>query len=317
MNIIAEAGSLALGSRLRILSDRFTNEAHEIYKYYGVDFRPNWFPVFYALVNAPGSLSIMNIANQTGQSHPSVIKIIKAMKVDGWIEESKDMKDGRKNNISLSTKGRKLITQIQEQFIDVQRAAEDLLSGVRHNLLLAIEEAEFHLNQKSLIQRVKEQRKNRISGEVEVTDLCENDIAAFKALNVEWISKYFIMEEEDYKALDSPFEKIINPGGAVLMAYLNGEAVGCCGLLKMDSEQFDFELVKMAVAPSAQGKGIGYIIGKAALERAKMLGASKVYLETNTLLESAIGLYQKLGFNQIMGVDSPYQRCNFQMKIDI
>lgn len=40
---------MAIGSRLRMLTDRITNDAAEIYRLYGVDIRPKWFPVLYAL----------------------------------------------------------------------------------------------------------------------------------------------------------------------------------------------------------------------------------------------------------------------------
>jgi hypothetical protein len=36
--------------------------------------------------------------------------------------------------------------------------------------------------------------------------------AAFKALNEDWISAYFKMEEADYKVLDTPQEYILNFG---------------------------------------------------------------------------------------------------------
>lgn len=48
---------------------------------------------------------------------------------------------------------------------------------------------------------------------------------------------------------------------------------------------------------------------------AKELGASKIYLESNTILKPAIQLYQKLGFQKIVGRTTPYKRCNIQMEL--
>ena len=137
---------------------------------------------------------------------------------------------------------------------------------------------------------------------------------AFKALNEEWISKYFEIEETDRKALDHPEEYILNKGGKILVALEEAEPVGVCALIKMDDGEYDFELAKMAVAPKAQGKGIGLMLGKAVLDLAKKLGASKIYLESNTKLAPAIQLYYKLGFQKIEGRYTPYQRCNIQME---
>ena len=39
--------------------------------------------------------------------------------------------------------------------------------------------------------------------------------SAFSNLNKEWISKYFVMEETDYKALDHPDTYIIDKGGYI------------------------------------------------------------------------------------------------------
>ena len=78
-----------------------------------------------------------------------------------------------------------------------------------------------------------------------------------------------------------------------------------------------FELVKMGVSPLAQGKGIGFLLGQACIEKARALGAEKIYLESNTRLKPAISLYHKLGFRKVAGPPSPYERCNIQMELKL
>jgi GNAT superfamily N-acetyltransferase len=80
-------------------------------------------------------------------------------------------------------------------------------------------------------------------------------------------------------------------------------------------EDGGFELAKMAVAPGAKGKGIGLLLGQACIDKARALGAGRVYLESNTKLRPAISLYHKLGFRKIAGPPSPYERCNIQMEL--
>ncbi|MEM9723701.1 MAG: GNAT family N-acetyltransferase, partial [Bacteroidota bacterium] len=72
---------------------------------------------------------------------------------------------------------------------------------------------------------------------------------------------------------------------------------------------------KMAVSPSAQGKNIGWLLGQAVINSAKELGASKIYLESNTVLKPAINLYYKMGFQKISGRYTPYKRANIQMEL--
>jgi GNAT superfamily N-acetyltransferase len=88
-------------------------------------------------------------------------------------------------------------------------------------------------------------------------------------------------------------------------------------LIKKEHPVFDYELGKMAVSPAAQGKNIGFLLGKAILDKARKLGARNVFLESNTLLKPAIGLYYKLGFEKISGYPSPYERSNIQMMVEL
>ncbi len=139
----------------------------------------------------------------------------------------------------------------------------------------------------------------------------------FRDLNVEWISTYFKMEASDFKALENADSYILQNGGYILVALLNKEPVGVCALIKMNDPIYDFELAKMAVAPKAQGKKIGWLIGEAIKEKARSVGAKTLYLESNTILTPAISLYRKLGFIEVFGRTSPYERCNIQMSLDL
>ena len=47
MDFFDKTGRMAMGSRLRMLTDRITGEAAGIYRLYGVDIRPKWFPGLY------------------------------------------------------------------------------------------------------------------------------------------------------------------------------------------------------------------------------------------------------------------------------
>jgi len=139
----------------------------------------------------------------------------------------------------------------------------------------------------------------------------------FRDLNEEWISKFFKMEESDYKMLDNPEDYIINKGGHIVFALLNNEVVGTCALIKTSEDPLVFELAKMAVSPKAQGKKIGYLIGQELINKAKELKAKEVFLETNSVLIPAIKLYEKLGFQHIPVIDSPYERADTKMILDL
>jgi GNAT superfamily N-acetyltransferase len=165
-----------------------------------------------------------------------------------------------------------------------------------------------------LFENINPQTGNDMSSEVTIVDFAPAYEQAFKDLNKEWIAAYFKMEESDYKSLDGAQSYILDNGGHILVALYNGEPVGVCALIKMNDPKYQYELAKMAVSPSMRGKKIGWILGQAVIDKAKSLGASYIYLESNTILTPAISLYEKLGFTRVEGRPTPYERCNIQME---
>jgi putative acetyltransferase len=81
-----------------------------------------------------------------------------------------------------------------------------------------------------------------------------------------------------------------------------------------------FELVKMAVAADHQGHGTGRRLIRAAIDRARALGAQRVTLETNSALASAVHLYETSGFRHLTAEErhpSPYVRADVAMVLDL
>ena len=314
MEFFNKVGKVALGSRLRLMTAVLTDDAAKIYESYGMNFLPKWFPVFYTLIEEK-EMTITEIANEIGHSQPSVSKIVQEMIVAGLVEESSKSSDKRRNIVVLTAQGHEFAKELKLQLKDVEAAVDGLITESSHNLWAALEEWEFLLGQKSLFKRVNEQKKKRESLDVQIVEFKPEYSQAFKALNVEWISTYFEMEEADYKALDNPKEYILDKGGKIFVALYQNEPLGVCALIKMTNSDYDFEMAKMAVSPKAQGKNIGFLLGQAIVNSAKEQGAKKIYLESNTILKPAINLYHKLGFQKVFGLATPYKRCNIQMEL--
>nr|WP_322624066.1 helix-turn-helix domain-containing GNAT family N-acetyltransferase [uncultured Flavobacterium sp.] len=315
MKLFEKTGKMALGSRLRLLTSRMTDEASEIYSLYHNEFSPKWFPAFFALAEG-GPQTITEISEYIGHSQPSATKLIKEM-TEAGLCQNVSASDKRKNTVELTEKGNKLSEKFKVQYKDIDAAVQGLIDEATHNLWLAVEEWEGLLKEKSLLQRVKEQKTNRESKEVEIVAYEDKYQSVFKALNEEWISTYFEMEAVDYKALDNPKEYILDKGGKIFVALYKGEPLGVCALIKMYNDEYDFELAKMAVSPKAQGKHLGLLLGYAIINEARELGGKKLYLESNTALKPAIKLYEKLGFKKIYDHPSPYKRVDIQMGLNL
>jgi len=315
MNYFNKTGKMAIGSRLRLLTAKVTEDAAKIYELYNVSFSPKWFPVFFILYDE-GEMTITEIADKIGHSQPSVTKIIKEMIHVGLVKDNLKSHDKRRNVVDLTDEGaiaaRNMITI---QCADIEVAIDGIIAEATHNLWDAIEEWEFLLKQKPLFRRVQEQKKLRESKDIQIVDYKPQYQAIFKSLNEEWISTYFEIEEADRKALNNPEEYILEKGGRIFVGLLNERPMGVCALIKMEDPEYDFEMAKMAVSPEIQNKNMGWLLGQAVIDAAKSMGASKIYLESNTLLKPAINLYYKMGFRKISGRPTPYKRANIQMEL--
>ena len=87
------------------------------------------------------------------------------------------------------------------------------------------------------------------------------------------------------------------PDGALLLAYLAGEAAGCVALRRIDSAAC--EMKRMFVYPQFHGKGVGRALGEAIVREAKSSGYSVMRLDTSVRQMEAQQLYATLGFRRI------------------
>lgn len=141
------------------------------------------------------------------------------------------------------------------------------------------------------------------------------DGKAFRAMNEQWIAKYFGLEEKDRQILNDPEKHILSSGGHIYFAILDEKIVGCCALIA--NGQRSFEVAKMAVDESHRNLGIGKAMLAHVIDAARVLGARRLTLETNSKLMNAIHVYESLGFRHIdpsLVEPSPYKRANVFME---
>lgn len=149
-----------------------------------------------------------------------------------------------------------------------------------------------------------------------IVDFEPRHASAWKALNEAWISRHFAIEPVDAEVLDDPQGKVIAPGGHIFIAEdANGSPVGCVGLKAMDDG--GFEVVKMTVTEAARGTGLGRLLMDACIARARAAGAPRLYLESNSGLGAALGLYRAAGFVDLPASDTPYVRADVFMELKL
>ncbi|MFZ6013673.1 MAG: GNAT family N-acetyltransferase [Bacteroidota bacterium] len=136
----------------------------------------------------------------------------------------------------------------------------------------------------------------------------------FEKFNRDWIEKYFWMEPVDFDVLQHPDRHIIEKGGAIIMAMCDHEIAGTVALKYVEAGVYEF--TKMAVGEKFRGRKVGLALAEAAIEKARVLGAKKIILYSNTVLEPAVALYRKIGFHEVP-VDGPYKRSNIKMELNL
>ena len=144
-----------------------------------------------------------------------------------------------------------------------------------------------------------------------VIDFESRYAANFKQLNLEWLLLHFRVEPMEENVLPRP-EDVPRAGGAIWLAQVGGAIVGCCALNAKGGSTY--ELSKVAVTPSVQGKGLGRRLLEVAVKGFTDAGCQQLVPETDTALKAAIALYESAGFEyQQRPRPLAYERANVLM----
>lgn len=131
-----------------------------------------------------------------------------------------------------------------------------------------------------------------------VLDADESDLDGVRRLLRDYASS--LPFELDFQDFDRELAALPGayapPRGALLVARLAGEVVGCVALRALGDAEC--ELKRLFVAAPARGTGLGRRLAEAALDRAERLGYRRVLLDTTPGMEAAQALYRELGFRE-------------------
>ncbi|MBN1272923.1 MAG: bifunctional helix-turn-helix transcriptional regulator/GNAT family N-acetyltransferase [Candidatus Aminicenantes bacterium] len=294
MDFIKELGYLAIVSRMKRLTDSLMKGGGNVYQSLNIDFEPRIFTVFYLILTQEKPLSISEISSSLQISHPAVIQAAKMLTTKGLIDSFQDDKDRRIRRLVLTAKGKRLGDSLHPIWNDIGAATSELFVEAGVDMLSVIQKIENRLEKENLTEKILKRIKERQFDEVEILDYSPEYKEHFRALNEEWLKKYFNVEELDRKILNEPEKEIIKKGGAVFFACLDSKIVGTAALLKVD--ETTYEICKMAVTEKAQGQQAGRKLADMVLKKAKKMGAKKIILKTDARLRHALNLYLSLGF---------------------
>ena len=120
-------------------------------------------------------------------------------------------------------------------------------------------------------------------------------------------------EETDKDLSDLDNFYFDNKGWFAVIDHGN-EIIGSYGIFRVSEKVC--ELRKMYLLPEYQGMGLGRLMMEDAIHQAKTLDYAEIILETNKLLDKAIHLYKKYGFEEY-NPSHLSDRCNYAMRKEI
>lgn len=317
-DVITSLGYLALGSRMRRLTDLMWRDVASIYEHRGIAFEPRWFPVYY-LLSGGESRTISELARELNFTHPAVVQIANAMQKKGLISSSVQAEDRRTRALTLTKRGQELLTEIQSVWEEIRVAVEETCSSASADFLTTLSRLEAASAEESLLERAERIRKQKLDDEIKLVEFDKDNFehaTAFCKLNEEWLQKYFVIEAHDRDMLNDPVGYIMNTGGMIYLAVWGTEIIGTCAMI--NSKPGEYELAKMAVTERAQGRQIGKRLGQTCIDWARAQNAHTIFLESNSRLTTALNLYRKLGFHfEEPPEKSEYARADVYMKISL
>lgn len=152
------------------------------------------------------------------------------------------------------------------------------------------------------------------SHDIHIVEYLPQHRLRFKEINEQWITRSYVMEEEDIKTVEDPETYILKDGGKIYIALYKGHPVGTCAYLNMGDKVY--EMIKFAVDEDYRGLKIGKVLVEESVESIKQLGADKIILFSNKGGSAkAIEMYYKMGFKEIPLGNSEFARADIKMEL--
>ncbi|AYV46461.1 MarR family transcriptional regulator [Caulobacter flavus] len=311
-DIVSERAALFLGSRLKRLAERMQSQVTRLVEKADLPLQPSHMPVLGTLDrDGPQTIGALTEAMQVAQ--PTVTRAVARLTELGLVETNREHRDQRHKTIRLTPAGREALDRAKMLVWNrAEAAVEEVLADLDPSFLDQLTRLEALLAQEPLDVRAA----RRLEAGVSVVEFTDALAPAFRTINMEWLEDMYAVEPVDLKVLDHPRTAIIEAGGAILFAVVDGVGpVGTCAL--KPSGGGAIELTKMGVLKSARGAKIGEALLAAAIARAQAMGAAPLYLLSNRKSAAAIHLYEKLGFVHDATImaryGAAYERCDVAM----
>ena len=251
-------------------------------------------------ISADG-VDVLDLRSKLGLDSGYLSRLLQSLKMQGLIAMAKGNEDGRRRRVSLTRKG------------GVERAAYDRLSdNLAASMLSPLDASE----QSRLLAAMGEVERLIRAASVKVAAEAADSADARRCLDAYFRELAARFETGfDVAADDSArVEDMTPPSGLFVIARLEGDAVGCGGLKRVDKSTG--EIKRVWTAPPARGLGVARRVVRTLEAAAREKGLKTLRLDTNRALTEAHALYRSEGYREIARFsDNPYADHWFEKRL--
>jgi GNAT superfamily N-acetyltransferase len=217
---------------------------------------------------------------------------LRALETDGLVTVTRSPADGRKRLAQLTPAGTRERALLDRRSDDLARSMLAPLNARQRGRLVEAMLTVEQLLTASLV-------------EVRIVDATHPDAQRSLAAYFAELNRRSETGFDPAAGISAEPHELRMPAGAMLVAYLRGEAVGC-GALKLHGRE-PCEIKRMWVAESARGLGLGRRLLTELEALAREGGATHAHIETNQTLTEAISLYESAGYVEVAAFnDEPF-----------
>ena len=160
-DIVKRKGYLALGSRLKRISERLQMEVQTLMDQEDVPIQAFQYPLLTSL-DENGPMDIGMLAKTLGVSQPGVTRNVTQLAESGFVEISKDTQDRRRRIVSLSRSGRKVVDHGRSVvWPQIELCLHEILSPEQGTLLDHLDRLEDGLRAASFSKRIAAPQKGQ------------------------------------------------------------------------------------------------------------------------------------------------------------
>jgi DNA-binding MarR family transcriptional regulator/GNAT superfamily N-acetyltransferase len=250
---------------------------------------------------SPRGADVRTLRSRLGLDSGYLSRLLQSLKTQGLVVMNKGEADGRRRRVSLTRKG------------TTERAAYDRLSDdLAASMLepLNVSEQKRLLVAMGEVERLLKAASVNVSAEPpDSPDALSCLTAYFRELAARFEGGFDVGAESS-----APVADMAPPSGVFVIARLDGEAVGCGGLKRVD--EATGEIKRVWTAPSARGLGVARRMLRMIEAAAREKGLKTLRLDTNRALTEAYSLYRSEGYEEIPRFnDNPYADHWFEKRL--